>query len=117
MLTEPIANDVTDDQLDLIFKALSDRTRREQLKMLYKGPISVSRLAAKFDMTLPAVSKHLKVLEKAGLIDRQKKGRVSMCSFNPEKMQEVNHWLTTNQDVWQQSLDNLANYFIQNKDQ
>ena len=111
MQQDLLAREVSDEQLDLVFKALADRTRREQLKILYRGPATITELASRFDMSLPAASKHLRVLEKAGLIDRQKQGRISTCSFKPQKMLDIEHWLVTNQQFWRESLDNLADYF------
>ncbi len=115
MQPEFLPQEVSDEQLDLVFKALADRTRREQLKILYRGPASVTELASRFDMSLPAASKHLRVLEKAGLIERHKQGRISTCSFKPKKMLEIEHWLVTNQQFWRESLDNLADYFSEQK--
>lgn len=99
-----------EDQLDLIFHALANRTRRAQLAMLAQGPVTISELAAPFDMTLPAASKHLKVLEKAGLVTREIDGRVHRCSLRPDPLQRLQAWTETWQHFWSGSLDALARF-------
>lgn len=81
--------------LDRAFGALSDRTRRAILQRLSLGEATVSELAAPFDMSMPAITKHLNVLEQAGLIQRQRDGRMKRCSFRPEGMKPAEDWLRT----------------------
>ncbi len=83
----------SDDQLDLVFHALADRTRRAQLSQLMKGTARVSDLAEPFDMSLPAASKHLRVLESAGLISRKVDGRVHHCALRAEPLKNIEQWL------------------------
>ncbi len=116
MQSELLKKSTSDDELDLIFKALSDRTRREQLRLLIKGPASVSELASRFDMTLAAASKHLSVLEKAGLLIRNKNGRVYTCTFSPETLIHVNDWLASYKIFWNDSLESLANIIEQDSE-
>ena len=104
------AEDNTETQLDLVFRALGDRTRRAQLARLKKGPARVTELAEPFDMSLPAISKHLKVLESAGLIRRDIEGRVHHCSLRPETLKEASQWLTEYRSFWEGTLDALAAY-------
>lgn len=99
-----------DDRLDAIFHALADRTRRAMLARLALGPAMVTELAAPFEMTRPAAAKHLRVLESAGLVDRDVQGRVHRCSFAPESLRAVEHWLTHYRAYWSASLDALADY-------
>jgi DNA-binding transcriptional ArsR family regulator len=99
-----------DDRLDLVFHALSDRTRRALLKRLSEGPAMVTELAAPFAMSLPAVSKHLRVLERAKLVERSVSGRVHRCSFGPTPLKEVERWLDRYRAFWEGTLDALANY-------
>lgn len=98
-------------QLDLTFGALSDPTRRAILAMLAEGPSSVGELAAPFNMSRPAISKHLRVLEKAGLVDTTKEGRVSRCALDARPMRAAAEWVAHYRMFWEQQLDALARYF------
>lgn len=100
-----------DEVLDAVFHALADRTRRALLARLATGPASVSELAEPFDMSLPAVSKHIKVLERAGLITRAIDGRLHRCSLSAGPMQHVAAWLDPYRVFWSQNLDALAKFF------
>lgn len=101
----------TDDDLDRTFSALAHPIRRAILTRLARGgSASVSELAEPFDVSLMAVSKHLKVMEKAGLIRREKDGRVHRCSFDPTAMAEANAWIEMHRRFWTQQLDALAAY-------
>tara|TARA_A100001037_G_C15033489_1_gene582114 strand:- start:601 stop:873 length:273 start_codon:yes stop_codon:yes gene_type:complete len=79
--------------LDRTFSALANPTRRAILARLAGGHATVGELAAPFDMSLPAVSKHLKMLEQAGLIERQRDGRRQICQISPEPLQDADAWL------------------------
>lgn len=96
-----------DDRLDRVFHALSDRTRRALLARLSWRPAKVTELAAPFAMSLPAVSKHLKVLERARLVRRDVEGRVHRCSLCSEPLAAVEAWLTQYRFFWEQSLASL----------
>jgi DNA-binding transcriptional ArsR family regulator len=101
----------SDDILDKTFAALAHPTRRAILTRLAKGErASVSDLAAPFDVSLMAVSKHLKVMEGAGLIRREKDGRIQRCSFDPESIEAASGWIETHRKFWSQQLDSLAAY-------
>jgi DNA-binding transcriptional ArsR family regulator len=100
----------SDDRLDLAFHALSDRTRRALLARLVEGPANVSELAAPFAMSRIAVSKHVKVLERAGLIARDVEGRVHRCSLAPGALDDVATWLAATRDFWTATLGGLAVY-------
>ncbi|MBB4121009.1 ArsR/SmtB family transcription factor [Martelella radicis] len=95
------------EQLDQIFKALSDPTRRQQVKHLTRGPATISDLAAPFDMTLPAASKHLKILERAKIVTCEKVGRAHICKLNPQTLSLVDEWLSFYRPFWEAKLDNL----------
>jgi len=99
-----------DRQLDLVFHALSNRTRRAMLARLSEGPAMVTELAAPFAMSLPAVSKHLRVLEEAALVVREVDGRVHHCSLSTRSLQDVEHWIETYRSFWKGTLDSLADY-------
>jgi DNA-binding transcriptional ArsR family regulator len=97
--------------LDSTFAALSDPTRRGILARLARqGETSVSDLAAPYKMSLPAVSKHLRVLEHAGLVSRQKDGRVHRCSLRAEPMKDIAAWIEHYRQFWEAQLDSLARY-------
>jgi DNA-binding transcriptional ArsR family regulator len=105
-----IENPAADDRLDQLFHALSDRTRRALLARLATGPAMVTELAEPFAMSLPAVSKHLKVLEHARLVVRSVDGRIHRCSFAAEPLREVERWLDHYRPFWEDTLDALARY-------
>ena len=99
-----------DDMLDGIFSALADGTRRRVLADLEQGTASVSALAEPHAMSLPAFMKHLRVLEDAGLIARNKDGRVVRCTLSPEPMRAASDWLARYEKFWNGQLDSLARY-------
>jgi len=96
--------------LDATFAALSDMTRRGILARLAAGEASVSDLAAPYEMSLPAVSKHLRVLESAGLVVRQKDGRVHRCRLIAEPMKDAAQWIERYRLFWEEQFDALARY-------
>src|SRR5215470_14052445 len=101
-------------RLDGIFAALSDPTRRAVLARLSELPeLSVTTLAAPFAMSLPAVLKHLDVLEVAGLIRRHKSGRTVSCRLNASPLQEAQRWLAHYERFWSDRLDSLARYLAE----
>jgi DNA-binding transcriptional ArsR family regulator len=93
--------------LDETFSALSDPTRRGILVALAEGDRSVGELAAPFDMSLPAISKHLSVLERAGLITREREGRVRRCHLEREPLADAMQWIAEYGRFWEQSFDSL----------
>ena len=96
--------------LDHVFGALADPTRRAILARLALGEVSVSDLAAPFEMSLPAVSKHLKVLEHAGLISKGRNAQTRPCKLEPETLKAVDTWLEDYRRLWNESLDRLEDY-------
>lgn len=98
------------DALDGIFSALADPTRRAILARLALGDTSVGELAEPFEMSLPAVSKHLKVLENAGLIQREKLGRVHRCQLDGQALEAAADWIDYYRRFWETQLDSLARY-------
>lgn len=99
------------EQLNLTFSALADPTRRAILGRLAAGPSSVGELAAPFDMSRPAISKHLRVLEHAGLVTTERDGRVSRCTLDARPMRVASEWVEHYRTFWEQQLDALARYF------
>jgi DNA-binding transcriptional ArsR family regulator len=94
-------------KLDDTFAALADPTRREILVALSEGDRSVSELAKPFDVSLPAISKHLSVLERAGLITREREGRVRRCRLEPEPLGDAMQWIASYGRFWEDSFDSL----------
>ncbi len=104
----------SDDTLDRTFSALAHPIRRAILTRLARGEsASVSKLAEPFDVSLMAVSKHLKVMEEAGLIRREKDGRVHRCWYDPDSIGIASDWIETHRRYWEQQLDSLAAYLEQ----
>jgi DNA-binding transcriptional ArsR family regulator len=98
------------DPLTSTFAALADPTRRAILARLASGEASVTELAAPFDMSLPAISKHLKVLERAGLISRGRAAQWRPCRLEPHPLKNAADWLEHYRAFWEQSLDRLEGY-------
>ena len=103
--------------LDITFSALGDETRRAILARLAQGNALVTELAAPFDMSLPAVSKHLSILESAGLIEKRKDGRIRRCSLKSGPLREASEWIEFYRQFWESNLDSLADYFDNLKSQ
>lgn len=103
------------DPLSTAFQALADPTRRAILARLALGEASVGELAEPFRMSLPAVSKHLKVLEGAGFLAREKDGRVHRCRLEPAPLKEAADWIEHYRQFWESQLDQLARYLEQDE--
>lgn len=95
-------------QLDLLFYALSDPTRRQILKMLNDGTRTITELAEPFKMSLAAISKHIKILEKAKLVNRKIVGRIHECSINPEALKTAEACIQFYTQFWDNQLDAFA---------
>jgi DNA-binding transcriptional ArsR family regulator len=101
----------TDEQrLDTTFAALANATRRAILNRLAQGPASVNDLAAPFDMQLPAISKHIKVLEHAGLVERTRHAQYRPCALNPAPLAEVSSWTEQYRPIWEARFDRMDSY-------
>jgi DNA-binding transcriptional ArsR family regulator len=99
-----------DDHLDRVFAALSDRTRRAILARLARGDATVGELADPFEMSRPAISKHLRVLEDAGLVTRTPEGRMTRCELEAEPMAAAAEWVERYRVFWEGRFDALARY-------
>ncbi|MDH3475086.1 MAG: metalloregulator ArsR/SmtB family transcription factor [Rhodospirillales bacterium] len=102
------------DPLSTTFQALADPTRRAILARLALGEASVGELAGPFEMSLPAVSKHLKVLEGAGFLTREKDGRIHRCRLEAAPMKQAANWIDDYRSFWEGQLEQLARYLEQN---
>ena len=98
------------DQLSATLAAIADPTRRAIVSRLAEGESSIKSLSSPFNMTLPAVSKHVRVLEEAGLVIREKRGRVHYCRLNAGPLRDAASWLVFYQKFWDAKLDSLANF-------
>ncbi len=109
---------MTADHLSMTFGALADPTRRAILARLAKGEASVTELAKPFDMTLPAVSKHLKVLERASLIARSRDAQWRPCRLRAQRLEEAADWVERYREFWEHSFDRLDEHLreLQRKD-
>ena len=101
---------MTADPLTATFSALADPTRRAILARLSSGEASVTELAEPFDISMPAISKHLKVLETAGLITRGRDAQWRPCRLAPEPLKEVSDWVEQYRRAWEESFDRLDEY-------
>ncbi len=100
----------SNEALDNVFSALADPTRRAILARLALGESSVNELAEPFDISLPAISRHLRVLRNAGLILRHKDGRVRRCALEASPLKAASEWIETYRRFWEDQFDSLAEY-------
>jgi DNA-binding transcriptional ArsR family regulator len=103
------------DPLSATFAALADPTRRAILARLASGETSVTQLAKPFEISMPAISKHLKVLERAGLIARGREAQWRPCRLEPAPLKNVSDWLEDYRRFWEESFDRLDEYLIELK--
>jgi len=99
-----------EDRLDQTFGALANATRRAILARLARGEASVNELAEPFELTLPAISKHLKVLERAGLVVRSHRAQYRPCALDPAPLEEISTWAEQYRPVWEARLDRMDDY-------
>lgn len=104
-----------DDRLDATFAALSNATRRAILARLAQGEATVNELAAPFDLRLPAISKHIKVLEHAGLVVRGRHAQFRPCRLAPDRLAEVATWADQYRAIWDERLDRLDHQLQQRR--
>lgn len=104
---------MSSDRLSTIFAALADPTRRAILLRLASGEASVTELAGPFEMSMPAISKHLKVLERAGLIARGRDAQWRPCRLEAGPLKDVADWVEHYRDFWEQSFDRLDDYLLE----
>ena len=104
---------VDDDRLNETFAALANTTRRAILARLAHGEASVNELAEPFELTLPAISKHIKVLEQAGLVVRSRRAQYRPCALDPTRLEEVSSWAEQYRPVWEARFDRMDHYLKQ----
>lgn len=93
--------------LDAVFAALADPTRRRIVERLAHRPLTIGEIGSEFPISQPAISKHIRVLEDAGLLQRTIEGRVHYCTISPQAMQEVSAWIESQRRYWNGALDRL----------
>jgi DNA-binding transcriptional ArsR family regulator len=99
-----------DERLDAVFHALADPTRRRMIDSLARGALPVTELAEPFSISLAAISKHLDVLEHAGIVRRERDGRFQRCHLTPEALDDANGFIEHYRSFWRSTLDQLAEY-------
>jgi DNA-binding transcriptional ArsR family regulator len=104
-----------DDKLDLTFAALANSTRRAILARLTNGEATVNELAEPFNMSLPAISKHIKVLERAGLITQGQKAQYRPCAIDAAPLQEISNWTEQYRPIWEARFNRMDDYINQIK--
>ncbi|MGL5811486.1 MAG: ArsR/SmtB family transcription factor [Nocardioides sp.] len=102
-----------EDRLSETFAALASGTRRAMLARLAQGEANVNDLAAPFDLTLPAVSKHIKVLERAGLIVRGRRAQYRPCALDPAPLQAISTWAEQYRPIWEAGFDRMDHYLAE----
>jgi DNA-binding transcriptional ArsR family regulator len=106
----PVTIKLEDDRLDDTFAALANSTRRAILARLAEGEASVNDLAAPFDLTLPAISRHIKVLERAGLIVRSRRAQYRPCALEPSAFAAISSWADQYRPIWDARFDRMEHY-------
>jgi DNA-binding transcriptional ArsR family regulator len=108
---------VDEDRLSETFAALASPTRRAILARLAEGEANVNELAGPFDLTLPAISKHIKVLERAGLVVRGQRAPYRPCALDPAPLEEISAWAEQYRPVWEARFDRMDDYLTQLRSQ
>ncbi len=104
------------EDVNLLFHALADPSRRAMVERLTRGPASVSELAQPLAMSMPAVVQHLHVLERSGLVHSEKVGRVRTCTVEPAALRTAEGWIAARRTTWEQRLDRLGEYLAEHPD-
>jgi DNA-binding transcriptional ArsR family regulator len=118
-MTATIAAGTAEDRLSETFAALANPTRRAMLARLAEGEASVNELAEPFEMTLPAVSRHIRVLERAGLVMQGRRAQYRPCTLDAAPLEEVSAWTEQYRPVWEERFDRMDDYLnqLQNNDE
>lgn len=103
-------------ELDRIFFALSDPTRRAILRRLAEGPATVGALGEPFPISAPAISRHMKILERSGLVERRVEGREHRCELRPRALKDAEDWLSFHREFWERRLDALESLLARPED-
>jgi DNA-binding transcriptional ArsR family regulator len=109
-LTKAVTTTIDDDRLDAAFAALADRTRRDIVARLSSGEATVTELAAPYAMSLQAVSQHIRVLERSGLVSRSRHRQTRPCRLEPELLESAVSWIEESRRIWSQRMDRLEEH-------
>ena len=109
------SENISSAQIDNVFQALGDPTRRAIVERLVDSPATVSELAAPFDMSLPGVYQHLQILREAGLVQTIKVGRIRTCRLDARALHHAENWLSERRAIWEHRLDALADHLARDK--
>ena len=93
-----------------VFQAIADPVRRDIIQLLAEEPLTVNAVAEKFDVSRPAISKHLKILNECGIVDFKQKGRERLCQIQPNELIPAFLWIEQYQKLWEQRIDSFENY-------
>ena len=113
METMLMPSTLTDDRLDETFAALANSTRRAILRRLAEGEANVNDLAEPFDLTLPAISKHIKVLERAGLVERGHRAQYRPCTLDTKPLEQIADWVDHYRPIWDARFNRMDDYLQQ----
>jgi len=108
-----VTTTIAEDRLSETFSALANATRRAILARLAQGAATVNELAAPFDLTLPAISKHIKVLERAGLVTRGQRAQFRPCALDAAPLEEISSWAEEYRPIWEARFDRMDDYLRQ----
>ena len=109
-MVDELLHEPEDDRLDGLFHALANRTRRALMRRLAENPARVNELAAHYDMSVNAISKHLMVLEEAGLVTRRREGRTQFLELTPVALQSADVWIADYRRFWSDKLDRFTDF-------
>lgn len=98
-----------------VFQAISDPTRREIINLIARESMNLNAIAEHFDVTRPAISNHIKILNECGIVSIEQVGRERYCKIQPETLREVSDWIGQYQDLWEQKIDSFEKYLYQLK--
>ena len=98
-----------------VFQAIADPVRRDIIKLLSEEALSINSVAEKFDVSRPAISKHLKILEECGIVNFNKQGRIRYCQIQPEKLIPAFIWIEQYRNLWEEQLDSFEDYLMELK--
>lgn len=98
-----------------VFQAIADPIRRDIIEIVSKEPLSVNEVAEQFEISRPAISKHLKILSECGIIEINKKGRERLCMIQPKNLMPAYLWIEQYQKLWEDKLDSFENYLMKLK--
>jgi DNA-binding transcriptional ArsR family regulator len=98
-----------------VFQAIADPTRREIIDLLANQPLNLNAIAEHFDVTRPAISNHIKILDECGIVEIERVGRERVCKIRPDRLKQVSDWIGKYEDLWIQKIESFEKYLYQLK--